>query len=98
KRQFPKQFFLVSYNKLNKEPFDTTKKIFDFCKLGLCKQVERFLVGTKTRHDADPYSVYRANARDDSWRGILPDEIVKQIITEIKNTPLDIFVQDGTIA
>ena len=40
--------------------------------------VEDFLTASKSRHDADPYSVFRANASDDRWQGVLPDEIVKK--------------------
>ena len=96
--QFPQQFLLVRYDELNRTPLPTTKNIFDFCELKVCAQVEDFLVASKSRHDSDPYSVYRAKASDDRWQSILPDEIVKQIKLEIKNTPLDIFLQEGTHA
>ena len=68
-------------------------KLFDFCGLEVCDQVEDFLSASKSRHDSDPYSVFRAKASDDSWQGVLPDEIVKQIMLELKNTSLDIFLQ-----
>jgi hypothetical protein len=94
-RQFPQQFFLLRYDELNREPLTATKKIFDSCRLEICGQVEDFLTESKIRHDADPYSVFRANASDDRWQGVLPDEIVKQIRLEIEHTPLDTFLQDG---
>lgn len=96
--QFPKQFLLVRYDELNSAPLDTTKKIFDFCRLEVCDQVQEFLVASKSRNDPDPYSVFRSNASDERWKGILPNEIVKQIMLELKNTPLEIFLQDGTNA
>lgn len=92
--QFPQQFELVRYNELNRTPLATTKKLFDFCGLEICGQVEDFLAASKSRHDSDPYSVYRAKANDDHWQDILPDEISKQIMLELKHTPLDIFLQD----
>lgn len=94
-RQFPHQFFLVRYDELNRTPLDTTNKLFDFCGLKVCRQVEDFLTASKSRHDSDPYSVFRANASDDRWQGVLPDEIVKQIMSELKHTPLENFLQDG---
>ncbi|RFC33353.1 MAG: Sulfotransferase family protein [Candidatus Nitrotoga sp. SPKER] len=91
KIQFPQQFCLVRYDELNKTPLNTTKKLFDFCGLEVCDPVQKFLVDSKSRHDPDPYSVYRANASDQRWQNILPKEITKQIMLELKNTPLDIF-------
>jgi hypothetical protein len=34
----------------------------------------------------------------DRRQGVLPDEIVKQIMLVLKQTPLDIYLQDGTHA
>jgi hypothetical protein len=96
--QFPQQFLLIRYDELNKAPLDITKKIFDFCELEVSDQVQKFLVDSKSRHDPDPYSVFRAKASDDGWRGVLPDEIVNQIRLELKHTPLEMFLQDGTDA
>ncbi|MGZ8933269.1 MAG: sulfotransferase family protein [Methylobacter sp.] len=98
KSQFPGQFLLVSYGELNKAPLDTIKKIFDFCGLNVCEQVQKFLIASKSRHDPDPYSVFRAKASDDRWQDILPDEIAKKIMLELKNTPLAIFLQEVTNA
>ena len=96
--QFPQQFLLVRYDELNRTSLDTTRKIFYFCGLKVCGQVEDFLRASKSRHDSDPYSVFRAKASDDRWQGVLPDEIVKQIMVELKYTLLDIFLQDGADA
>lgn len=93
--QFLLQFLLVHYDELNRAPLDTTKRLFEFCELKICDQVEDFLRASKSRHDSDPYSVFRAKASDDGWQGVLPDEIVKQIKLELKNTPLGIFLHDG---
>jgi len=98
KSQFPQQFILVRYDELNRAPLDTTRKLFDFCGLEVCGQVEDFLSASKSRHDSDPYSVFRAKASDDRWQGVLPDEIVKQIMLELKHTSLDIFLRDVTNA
>lgn len=96
--QFPQQFILVRYDDLNRAPLATTKKLFDFCGLEVCRQVEDFLTASKSRHDSDPYSVFRAKANDDHWQDVLPDEIVKQIMLELKHSPLNIFLQDGANA
>jgi hypothetical protein len=98
KSQFPQQFHLVTYKELNSAPLDTTEKLFDFCGLEVCSQVEEFLAESKSRHDPDPYSVFRAYASDEGWRGNLQDEIVKQIVLELKNTSLEVFLDDDTVS
>lgn len=93
--QFPKQFFLVHYDELNRLPLQTTEMLFDFCGLNVCDQVQEFLVASKSRHDTDPYSVFRAKANDDRWQDVLPEDIVNKIMLELKNTPLEIFLQSS---
>ncbi len=90
--QFPKQFFLVTYSDLNQNPLDTTIDMFNFCGLDICGQVEDFITRSKARHDSDPYSVFRAKANDERWRDILPDEIVEEIKSDLKDSPLNIFL------
>jgi len=90
--RYPRQFILAIYNELNKSPLIVTKKLFDFCALDVCAQVRDFLAASKSKHDSDPYSVFRGQATDDNWQNILPVEIVRQIKLELKNTPLDIFL------
>lgn len=94
KEQFPQQFLLVRYDELNNRPLDTSKVILDFCGLQVCDQVTDFIGASKSRHDTDPYSVFRAKANDDSWQGILPDAIVAQIRLELIETPMNTFLQD----
>lgn len=94
--QFPQQFLLVRYDELNRAPLDATRKIFEFCDLKVSDQVEEFLRASKSRHDSDPYSVFRAKANDDRWQGVLPADIAKQIIMELQHTPLEIFIQGKT--
>jgi hypothetical protein len=93
-RRYPEQFILVKYGDLNKAPVDVATRMFTFCDLEVCDQVREFIVESKSRHDPDPYSVYRSNADDRNWDGILPDQVVQQVMLELKNTPLDVFLQD----
>ncbi len=92
--QFPEQFSLVRYDELNKAPLDITRVVFDFCGLKLCEQVEDFISASKSRHDSDPYSVFRSEAGDGRWREMLPGEIARQIVAELKDSPLKIFIDD----
>ncbi|HTN94173.1 MAG TPA: sulfotransferase [Gallionella sp.] len=93
--QFPQQFILVRYGELNRTPLDTTKLLFDFCELEVCGQVRDFLSESKSRHDEDPYSVYRAKANDTHWKDILPTDIVDEVCGDLRNTSLQIFLSEN---
>jgi hypothetical protein len=90
--QYPKQFALVRYDELNRSPRAVTRRLFDWCGLDIHAQVEEFLCLSRSRHDADPYSVFRAQASDDKWHDILPGDIVEQILREVQGTLLSIFL------
>ena len=92
--RYPHQFALIKYGDLNRAPLSNTRKLFEFCELEVCRQVEDFLSASKSRHDSDPYSVFRAQANDNRWHDVLPSEVVSQIMLELKDTPLNIFLDD----
>jgi hypothetical protein len=62
KSQFPLAILLVRYDELNRAPCYSTK-IFDFCELNVCDQVEEFLSASKSRHDSDPIRFSRQGER-----------------------------------
>jgi len=90
--QYPKQFALVRYDELNRSPIAVTRRLFELCGLEVNAQVEEFLRSSKSRHEDDPYSVFRAQASDDKWHSILPDEVVEHIRREVHGTPLSTFL------
>ena len=98
KNQFPQQFLLVNYKDLNSVPLQTTKNLFEFCELEVRSQVEEFLIESKSRHELDSYSVFRSGASDDGWKDKLPSDIAYQMILEIRNTPLEIFLDNSSIS
>ena len=91
--RFPEQFRIVGYKDLNNAPLDATRDVFHFCGLDICDQVIEFIVNCKSRHDTNPYSVFRANADDNRWKSILPDEIVREVLYELKHSRLEVFVE-----
>lgn len=95
KEEFPEQFFLVTYSDLNQNTLRTVEKLFAFCNLKPAKQVEQFIAESQSRHDTDPYSVFRANASDQEWRNILPHEISDRIIYELTGTEIEQFLNGG---
>lgn len=90
--RYPKRFVLVRYDELNRAPMDVTSRLFELCGLHGHAQVEEFLRSSKSRHDTDPYSVFRGQANDDKWQGVLPNDIVEQILCEVRGTPMSSFL------
>jgi hypothetical protein len=90
--QFPDQFKLVSYQRLNQYTFELVSELFDFCQLSVDQQTIQFIKESKSRHESDPYSVYRSKANDDAWRAILPPSISQEIIGDLKDTRLEGFL------
>lgn len=86
------QFLLVRYGDLNDNPAGMARKIFSFCDLSFPPEVEAFIKESKSRHDADPYSVYRSEAGGQQWKTVLPEEIVSQIEKELSGTALEGFL------
>lgn len=91
---YPDKFKLIKYNNLNTQPLKIVGDIFEFCDLKIHKQVQDFIISSQSKHEADPYSVYRSNANDKDWVNILPNNIVKSIKAELQNTPLKYFLED----
>jgi hypothetical protein len=94
-KMYPQKFMLLRYAELNHSPQGTTRKIFRFCELDMDTQVEKFLSDSKSRHDPDPYSVFRAQANDERWQDVLPSDIVGTIRDELRNTALYEFIGNG---
>lgn len=91
-QQFPRQFMLINYNELNAASIETTKKLFSFCQLDYCQQVEYFVNSSKSRHDSDPYSVYKLDTCGSKWQQVLPQEIISAIHHDLDNTTLEAFM------
>jgi hypothetical protein len=92
-RCFPGRFRLISYSELNNAPYRKTEELLAFCGLPPHPQVGRFIADSKSRHDEDPYSVFRANASDNQWSKVLPAEITNTISAELSTTELGIFLK-----
>ena len=90
--QYPNQFKMLRYEQLNSKSVEITTDFFKFCGLQIHPQVLKFIESSKSVHDANPYSVFRAKANDQQWRYILPEDIVQEIRQEINGTILQTFL------
>lgn len=91
---FPGRFLLQPYAELNHTTDECVARIFDFCALRPHAQVDEFIRASKSRHDPDPYSVFRSGANDSSWRDVIPTSIVSTVKEELSGTPLERFLDD----
>lgn len=91
-QNFPRRFYLLRYEDLAKSPLDVTSNVFEFCGLIVDPQVTEFLANSRSRHDVDPYSVFRSEANNERWRTILPGHIVAAIKTDLGNSRLSDFL------
>ncbi len=57
--EHPDRFRLLRYERLTADPMGETKALFDFLGLELSPPVRDFLTRSTSRHDGDPYGVFR---------------------------------------
>jgi hypothetical protein len=89
--RFPAQFRLVFYRDLVQNPVSVVQEIFGFCGLELHEQVLSFIRESRTRHDDDPYSVYRAHAGAKDMGRTLPREVVHEIEEDLSKENITQF-------
>ena len=92
-RLYPDRVKIVSYLDLLKNPAEETGRIFRFAKLPVTEQTTRFLRDSTSKGVDGDYAVYRCKRNDLAWKGRLPEEIVALVIDELKETPLERFLQ-----
>jgi hypothetical protein len=91
-REFPERFRLVRYGELNSNTEAIVSELFEFCDLRLHPATKAFIDDSKSRHDRDPYSVWRANANDEEWKAVLPEHISDVVFSDLKGTDLEAFL------
>lgn len=94
KKQYPERVYIIEYQQLLTKTRLEVEKLFNFVQLSLTYQTENFINQSSSFQNNHPYSVYRLNQNDNSWEKSLPQEIVNQIINDLKNTELEIFLQE----
>lgn len=91
-KRCPERFKLIQYNSLNSDPLSVTSEVFGFCGLSVGSQTRTFIEQSRSRHDTDPYSVYRNRASDFDWQEALPKVIAEAVYDELAGTPLEKFL------
>lgn len=86
------EFTLIKYSDLVREPYATTRKIFEDVGLTWSGQTEEFLVASHSEHDSDPYSVYKDRSVIDRWKNELDRGLVDEIFYTVKKEGLEMFL------
>ncbi len=72
---FPDRVIKVKYEDLKLNPIKELKKLYKFCNLKWDIQVEDFILESTTKHEKDPYSVFKSQNQTLT----LPKNIVSSI-------------------
>jgi len=91
---YAEQFILVRYDQLRLDTLASARRLFDFLGLEMRKEVHDFISVSQSKHDSDPYSVFRGKADDNRWQNILPTEICEEIRLELHNSDLEQFLKE----
>ena len=89
---YPDRFFLYRYEDVLKCPMNTAKEMFSALNIEFSQEVADFITESRTRHDENPRSVYKAQRNADRWREELDPIIIKQIKNDLLGTNLEKFI------
>lgn len=92
-KKHPNRFYLLSYNDLLNDTLNKVKEIMKFIGLELDLQQEKFIKLSKNNNVEDAYAVFKRKSNDDQWKEKLPKNIIEYIKKDLKNTPLEIYLQ-----
>ena len=79
-KEFKERFLIVEYEKLNENPLEQVKQIFDFCKIPLGAQTEEFIQKSSSTFVANPFSVYRKHGESNPLNTKEVPDYIKDII------------------
>lgn len=72
KREYPNQFYLISYDNLLSDTINEVKQLFEFCNLEYTKQTDDFIKQSTASQSSDAYSVFKKKSDDTGWKKTLP--------------------------
>jgi hypothetical protein len=91
--KYPDRIKVVKYIDLLQNTHNASKSLFNFCGIEFHQQVIDFIYKSKSKTDNDPNSVFKQKPlNDDSWKTVLPDNIVHEIMDDLKNTPFEQYL------
>lgn len=92
-REYPDRFIVTRYECLMADPESEIGRLFAFAGLPQHPQALEFIRMSRSRHDSDPYSVFKDPATRDRWPTELNPVIAAAILEETRDTELERFIQ-----
>lgn len=92
KARYSSRVYLAKYNRFLTNAGQETENLFREVGLQVTGQTREFLKHSSSTDSSNPYSVFRANQRDDKWKTQLDPVIAQQIINDVKGTSLEEYV------
>lgn len=91
-RDYPQRFRLLWYADLLNQTEAIVEQLFAMLELPLTEQTMSFIRESKSQTVDDPYAVYREKRTDDQWKKELPEIIQEAILTDLRNTSLEKYI------
>lgn len=91
-RAFPEQFRIIQYEHLVQQPEKEIECLFSYVGLAPAPQAIEFIQLSRSRHEPDPYAVFRRPDLHQRWRTELDPVIADEILKELRGTELERFL------
>lgn len=91
---YPVNVFIVRYENLVNEPLKYVNKMFYFIGLKFHPQTEKFLIDCHNKHEDNDYAVFKNKSVKNKWKTQLDPRIRDEIISDLKGTELEVFLND----
>jgi hypothetical protein len=92
KKNFPDHVQIISYNELLKNTIPLIERLFEFSGLLLDKQSIDFINKSRKQNHEDPNSVFKIKLEDNGWKNFIPENIIRQVHDELKESELAKFL------
>jgi len=96
-QKFPERAIIIRYEDLVYRTKDTVEQLFQKLHLEVGQQTRAFLEACHSKHDDNPYSVFKSREVAVAWKEQLAREIQEEIITQITGTRLEKFLSIETV-
>ena len=87
-----KNFHLLRYSDLVADSLQCVEALFESTGMPMTRQTREFLADCHTRHDQNPYSVFKTKTVVDDWKVELNPSIAETIIGDTKAAGLGYFL------
>ncbi|CUH49829.1 Sulfotransferase domain protein [Ruegeria atlantica] len=92
-RSYPDRFRIQRYDALKQRPLSEAQSLFHFLDISMGPDTVDFIEQSQSRHDPSKRSVFKEPGPDTAWKSGLHANIIEDINSEIRHTPLQRFAE-----